>query len=267
MLRPSWKWLSSRLAARELATPSNAPSRPCLPAMEQLGDRIMLSASPDALASENPPPTFDQVLIGLVKGELKLATSELSAIKLVGVLDSDLIHKFTESLMKVDNVIMNAGENLMKGQLTDLKQNSAYEWLKMEFLKIDQLVGGLPDSERLKTQVEEVKLAASDLLTTLTNVNPVGDLSHKQQELFVKIADTFGDITGGLLKLDEDLLAGKKINGDQEYLKIKFEDILVSSLKQDDEKLKIQLQDALGEANAILIGLLRPTDTGGDVIG
>jgi hypothetical protein len=273
MPSPSWKWLSSRPTARELATPSNAPTRPCLPMMEQLGDRIMLSASPGALASENPPPTFDQILIGMVKGEVKLATSELSAIKFAGAGDAALLHKFTEGLIKVDDVLIKVGEDLIKGDLTEHKENKALEQLKIEFLKLDALVGGFPDEsqERIKFVLDTIKLGASDLLTTLTTVNPTGDLSHKEQELFLKITDSFSDFDTGLLKLQEDLLAGKKTQGDEMYLKIKLSDILVSGLKVDDETIKGELQGLAAELDKILIGLLKPTDTdgggGGDVIG
>jgi len=86
MSTPSWKWLQ-RSNARELtarAEPAGASPRPCLPAVEALGDRILLSAVAPAAASSDGPPPADQILIGLIKGELKLATSELAALQLVG---------------------------------------------------------------------------------------------------------------------------------------------------------------------------------------
>ncbi len=65
---PSWKWLSFR-PTRELVNGGTPPSRPCLPAVEQLDDRLMLSATTDA--SEVPPPNGDtQILIGLLRGQL-----------------------------------------------------------------------------------------------------------------------------------------------------------------------------------------------------
>ena len=102
MSNPSWKWLSSRSTARELAAQalrSKAPPRPCLPAVEPLGDRIMLSVS--AAAATDGPPPIDQVLIGLIKGELSLATSELAAMKLAGGEDRQLLHKLTEGFLKI----------------------------------------------------------------------------------------------------------------------------------------------------------------------
>src|SRR5690242_19357813 len=97
MSTPSWKWLQ-RSNARELTPrePQGVPPRPCLPAVEPIGDRIMLSAVSPAAASTDGPPPADRILIGLIKGELNLATSELAALNLVGGEDPQVLHKVTE---------------------------------------------------------------------------------------------------------------------------------------------------------------------------
>src|SRR5881394_1284796 len=119
MLRiPSWKWLSFR-PTRELIAGDAPQSRPCLPAVEKLDDRLMLSVSTDA--SEVPPLQGDtQILIGLLKGQLTLVSHELNALKIAGDLKLD-VHKFTDSFLKIDDVISKFGEALLKTDLTEVK--------------------------------------------------------------------------------------------------------------------------------------------------
>src|SRR4051812_16192512 len=128
-MSPSWKWLSSRSSARirgSRTASSQTPARPCLPAVEPLGDRILLSAVAPAAASEGPPP-IDRVLIGLLKGELNLANSELAALKLAGAEDPQLLHTLTGGFLKIDAVINKVSEAVIKGDLTDHKDSKALE--------------------------------------------------------------------------------------------------------------------------------------------
>jgi hypothetical protein len=273
MSTPSWKWLSSRPNPRARAAgagspPPQAPSRPCLPAVEPLGDRILLSAVAPAAASEGPPP-IDRVLIGLIKGELNLATGELAALKLAGGDNAQLLHKLTEGFLKIDDVINKVGDAVIKGDLTGLKEDKALELLNDEFLKIDAAVGGLSGDaqQALKAAIDGIKLSAGELLGGLTNIK-LDELSHKEQEAFLKITDAFSDADAGLLKIEEAVLARKAGKGQQEFLVIKMNDILVSSFqKLDDAGLKEQLSGIVADTEKILIGLLQPGETGGDVIG
>jgi hypothetical protein len=270
MSNPSWKWLS-RSSARELpsrASSSGAPARPCLPTVEALGDRILLSAVAPAAASEGPPP-IDRILIGLIKGELNLATSEIAALKLVGGDDPQLLHKVTEALLRVDDVVNKVGEAVIKGDLTQEKQNKALELIDSEFLKIDSAIADLPGGaqEGLKAALDTIKLSAGDLLGALSNIK-LDELSDKAQQTYLKIADVFGDVDAGLLKIEEGVLARKAGKGQQEFLVIKLNDVLVSSVqKLGNDALKEQLSGIVADTEKILIGLLQPSETPGDVIG
>jgi hypothetical protein len=271
MSTPSWKWLQ-RSNARELTAhpeSAGAPARPCLPAVEPLGDRILLSAvSPAAAASDGPPPA-DQILIGLIKGELNLATSELAALNLVGGEDPQVLHKVTEGLLHISDVVNKVGEAAIKGDLTDLKENKALELLDSEFLKIDSAISGLSGGaqEGIKAALDAAKVNAVDLIGALANVK-LDQLSDKTRAEYLNISDVFGDVDAGLLKIEEGVLARKAGKGQQEFLVIKMNDILVSGFqKLDDPKLKEQLSGIVADTERILIGLLQPGETGGDVIG
>ena len=271
MSKPSWKWLSSRPAARERAAGaalSRAESRPCLPAVEPLGDRIMLSAVASVADSEGPPPV-DRILIGLLKGELNLANSELAALKLAGGDDKQLLHRLTEGFLKIDEVINDVGQAAIKGELTEHKENKALELLEGEFLKIDSAISGLSGNtqEQIKAAIGDIKLSAGDLLGALSTIK-LDELSHKDEQAFLKITEVFGDVDAGLLKIQEGVLARKAGKGQQEFLVIKMTDVLVSSYqKVSDEGLKQQLDGLVADTEKILIGLLQPSETPGDVIG
>ena len=270
MAVPTWKWLPSHSAARELAASavSRVPSRPCLPAVEALGDRILLSAVAPAAASEGPPP-IDRILIGLIKGELSLATSELAALKLAGGDDTQVLHKLTQGFAKIDEVINDVGQAVIKGDLTEHKENKALELLDNEFLKLDAAVGGLSGDaqKRLEAAIDGIKLSAGELLGGLSTIK-LDELSNKEQQQFLKITEAFGDVGAGLLKIEESVLARKAGKGQEDFLVIKLTDILVSSYqKVSDEGLKEQLDGLVAGAEKILIGLLQPSETPGDVIG
>jgi hypothetical protein len=98
-------------------------------------------------------------------------------------------------------------------------------------------------------------------------VGPLGDLSNKDQQTFLRVTDAFGDLDAGLLKLQESILERKAGKGQQDFLVIKLQDILVSSVKEaTDGELEDKLLDVAAGMDKILIGLLRPPQTD-DVIG
>ena len=272
MSTPSWKWLPSRSTARELAAgaaSSPAPSRPCLPSVEALGDRIMLSAAPALAASDDGQVPVDRILIGLLKGELSRVNSELAALKLVGGEDPKLLHQLTQGLLKVDAVVSKVGEAVIKGELTENKENKALELLESEFLKIDAALQGLSPAVQKQVQaaIGDIKLGAGELVEALSGIK-LDELSHKDEQTFIKITDAFGDVGAGLLKLEQDILASKVRTDKQNYLVIKLTDVLVSSFnKVTDEGLKEQLTGIVADTEKILIGLLQPVQTPGDVIG
>lgn len=267
MSGPSFRWMTSRAGARELAAGAAAqtPSRPCLPAVEALGDRVMLSVSvPDGAVIEGPAPV-DRVLIGLIKGELDLANSQLAALKLAGGDDPQLLHKLTQSFIKIGDAAIKIGESLIKfddikGESKDDKHREALALLDRTFLKLDALVA---DDAALKQAVEGIKLDTGELIDSLLKIGSLGDLSHKDQQLFLKITDVFDDATDAILKLQQSVLENKvKTDSKQDYLIIKFSDLLVSSLsKVDDPALQKSLQGLVAETERILTGLLQPPET------
>jgi len=247
---PSWKWLSSRLTTRALATPGTTPSRPCLPAIEQLDDRVLLSVS--------APNGDTQILIGLLRGQVPLVSHEVNLLKIAGDLKLD-IHKFNESFLKIDDLIYKFGEDILgpiKGESSGLKQDKTISDLKIEFLKIDMLIGGLPEGEdrQLKLLVDTFENKAIDLVNFLgTSING-GDLEHKDEETYLKVADSFLKLDGAILKAEEDSIARKAGKGQQEYLILKLTDVLVSSLKVSDSDLKTELLGLEADTLAILDG-------------
>jgi hypothetical protein len=276
---PSWNWLTSRITARRLADESRStPSRPCLPAIEQLDDRVLLSAAVggDVIVEPPNPASSSQILIGLLKGSFDLLKVELEAlkfaaedIKLAEV--PNLVHKLNLEFFKIDQIVSDFGAALIKGELTEHKEHKAFEQLELEFLKIDSLLGAVKGDEGgLSRLIEGIKIDAFTLLGNLSKFESAGELSHKDQQTLLKIVADFDSLDDAVLKLQEDLLFHKhKGEHKQDYLEIKLNDVLVSSRLVDDKNLQGQLLSTI-DATKILIGLLQPGDdfTGGiSVIG
>jgi hypothetical protein len=258
MSGPSWKWLPSR-NARNLQRPAApAASRPCLPAVEALGDRILLSVSVEPGASQDPPPPVDQILIGLLKGELKLAADELALQKIIGGEDPQALHQATLGLLRIGDVLDKYGEALVKGDLTEQKIKIAQAELDRAFDKLGDIkVGG----DALKEAIGDIKLDTASLLSTLEKIAPVGDLGHQEELHYLKIVDTFGDLDEGLLKLQESILARKAGKAQLDYLSVKLNDVLVTGRLIEDAELKQHVLSIAAETEKILIGLLQPPQT------
>jgi hypothetical protein len=263
---PPWNWLPSRKSHDQNppdGAPAPLPSRPCLPAVEALGDRVLLSAAPGA-ASNGPPPA-DQVLIGLLKGELSLVNQQLAALKLAADADPQTLHKLTDGFLKVDDVLVKYGEAFIKGDLNDQKIKLSLYELERQLIKLGTLK--FPTAQ-MQPALDGIKLGAENLIDAINQVGSVGDLSQKQQLSYLKINDAFGAVDAALLKI-EGAVIENKVKADQkvDYLVIKLNDVLVSSVnKVDDPDLQKSLQGLVAETDRILIGLLQPPQTD-DVIG
>ena len=265
---PSWKWMPARPGAAELAhdaAASKAAARPCLPVIERLGDRVMLSADTEIIIDPEPNKVgIDQVLIGMIKGELQEATTELSLLKTVAEVDSKLVSRLGSSLVKIDDILYKATEVLIKGESKDGTHKDPIAKLQEEFSKIDALLGGLPELENVKVILDDMESKAVLLLDTLLKIEPVNELSNKERQLFSKITDTFGDLDAGLIKLQENVLAraaatGKHImKGELRYVEIKVQDILASSQQVTDVDLKQELLGALQGYEELVTDLLVP---------
>jgi hypothetical protein len=168
------------------------------------------------------------------------------------------LHQVTQGLLKIDEVLSKYGEALIKGELTDQKIKLAQAELDRAFDKLGDIkVGG----DALKEAIGDIKLDTASLLSTLDQIAPVGDLSHKDELQYLKIVDAFGDLDEGLLKLQESILARKAGKGQQEYLIIKMNDVLITSRLVEDSELKQHLLSIAAETEKVLIGLLQPPKT------
>lgn len=256
MRNPSWKWLSSRLSARALAADSNTPSRPCLPALEQLDDRVLLS-----VAVEGAPRGDNEILIGLLKGQVELVNHEVNALKLAGDLKID-VHKISESFLKIDDAIYKFGEGFIKGELDTSSAEKTLAQLKIEFSKIDTLVGGLPRETggELKFALDTFENKATELVNLLGSSTGGGDLDHKVEATLLRVSDNFLKLDDAVLKYEEASIARKAGKGQQEYLVIKLAEVFVSSLKVSDSDLRSQLIGLEADTAKILFG---GNDTGG----
>lgn len=243
---PSWKWLSFR-PTRQMIGETPPPSRPCLPAVEKLDDRLMLSASPDAAATdggnETPYKGDTEILIGLLRGQQDLIKGEIDTIKFAGDLNFD-DHKLNESFQKIDEVVYKLGEALIKGDLSDQKVDKTVSDLKIEFQKIDMLVGGIEGDAggKLKMMVSDLEQKVDGLVNDLKISTDAGDLDHKTELTYIKVAESFLKLDNAILKYESDVVQDKQHKVDMKFLEIKLEDILVSSYKIDDSALQKEIQ-------------------------
>ena len=56
------------------------------------------------------------------------------------------------------------------------------------------------------------------------------EVSDKTRQAFLKISDVFGDVDAGLLKIEEGVLARKAGKGQQEFLVIKLNDVIITGV-------------------------------------
>ena len=263
------KGLTSGPTVRELAdcAASKAPSRPCLPAVESLGDRIMLSvdmggAVPQAVV--NPPPQVGLILVGMMKGDTATFGDDLAALKLAAAADPKLGHRLADVLQKVDLLVYKFAKELIKGQVVapDMIKSA----IDNQFLKVDAILARHPSDVQLKIapMIDALQIKSQDLVTQLAGVGPAPDLIKQDRQIINKISLDWSQMTNAALKLSEQISFNKTPS--QEFLKIKLADILVSSLKVDDATLKQDIASTVASADAILIGPLQPAQTG-DVIG
>lgn len=262
---PSWKWLSFRPTRQMIG--DTPPSRPCLPAVEKLDDRLLLSAVTDAASdggNETPPPNGDtEILIGLLRGQQDLIKGEIDTIKFAGDLNID-DHKLNESFQKIDEVVYKLGEALIKGDLSDQKVDKTVSDLKIEFQKIDMLVGGIEGDAggTLKIMIADLEQKVDGLVNNLKISTNAGDLDHKVELTYLKVADSFLKLDDAILKYESDVVQDKQHKVDMKFLEIKLNDVLISSYKIDNPDLQDQIQ-GIAKDTAGLVVVAPPTFTGG----
>jgi hypothetical protein len=263
------KGLPSGQTARELvasAASSNGPARPCLPAVEELGDRIMLSADVGTLAVDTPPPQVSQILISMMKGDTETFAQDLAALKLAAEADPKLAKKLGDKLLKIDRAVYKFGEALIKGETVASKQAQAMAVIDRQFIKIAEHIARQPADAQLKLTpaIDGIKLKVQQVVGEMGAVGPAPDLSKQDKQVLHKIVQDWAQMDAAAIKLEQ-VIAINKDPANQDFLKFKLADLLVSSNKVGDATLKAELVGITGSAEQILIGLLQPASTG-DVI-
>jgi type VI protein secretion system component Hcp len=279
----SWSWIAARLSPRRIWSGSHSlPHRPCIASVEPLDDRILLSA--DAVV-EGPPRGDAAVLAAAMKGELNLVVSEQNLLTLAGNgLTDQTIGDFkhlTDAIAKVNDATTLAAADIfaklgdIKGESLDDKHKDEIEVLSFNFNKIEvayKALAGVSENALLPAvQFEADALGLVKLLQSSTG----GNLDQKTEVLFSNILDQSNTLDNTIIKVQSDLITHRKAGkGQQEYLVVKLNDVLVTSINRiSDTDLKAQLLGIESQAIGILDGLLK-IDTGGgggggggDIIG
>jgi type VI protein secretion system component Hcp len=163
----------------------------------------------------------------------------------------------------------------IKGESLDDKHKDEIEVLSFNFNKIEvayKALAGVSENALLPAvQFEADALGLVKLLQSSTG----GNLDQKTEVLFSNILDQSNTLDNTIIKVQSDLITHRKAGkGQQEYLVVKLNDVLVTSINRiSDTDLKAQLLGIESQAIGILDGLLK-IDTGGgggggggDIIG
>ncbi len=280
-LKSSWHWLAPRLTIRDLLSTPNQTGdsqRPCLAEVESLGDRLLMSASVEvpAPAPETIVTTLLKASIGTTGATDSILANGLALYKAAGSLEgvnavklNQFSHKLTDSLLKIDTIFFKFADDLIKGEVTGIKYNKALGAYNDELLKLDKLIsdfGGTGENNPLYAQKIKLEKTAGDLWESYKLFGAGAKVDSKVELVFHKLTDDFLDVEGGLLKLGDDTIAktNKGSNkGDIEYLKIKLEDVLISSYKVSDSDLKAELLGYINAATEMENSLIGAPGNGG----
>ena len=262
---------SSRRMTHRSGSSRAAPSRPCLPQVEQLGDRIMLSVGPQIVVGD---VGSDDILVALVQGQLPILKSQLEVLKLGGALtgtDASLkveFLKLTDGFLKLQDAVYDFGDVLIKGELKlapagfDLTTalNKATTNITDELAKLETMAFSWGKQSPMLPAVQDVATETMALVNALLQPPPGGGVDTQAQSLqFLKLSDEFLKINQDIIKIGSDTFLGQKINnGELEYLQIKMNDILITGAKLGDE----QLQKILIGLSTDTVNLLSPADGG-----
>ena len=226
---PSFNWLPPRPDTREIAARAAeaAPgARPCLPAIEALDDRILLSAvvigpieQPDG-AVANPA-----VLTALFKSGFDLLKAEVAALKFFQGGETDYkessLKILTNQFLKLDQTLLKIGDALLVGDLTGYKY---YESKVTEVaLKIDAL---LPGDEAVFLP------AVQRLVKSLAGQEGGQVVSKEDIKLLSNLSDQFFKIDQALLKFAADPTGAQFKQGLNPAIKITQDFVKIDALLQ-----------------------------------
>lgn len=290
----SWNWLAPRFFVRLASGTANdgTTGRPCLPAVEQLGDRILLSATPAAAVEGQVPPgpalvaTLDG-LIGQPGTSDSIVGGELGALKIAGQIASDNGLKLdgqdlTMEFLKINDLFHKADTALTLGLFTPDVQQKMMTDLNTEFLKLDDLAikyGGVVTptistdasvENGLLPAVQDIESQALKLDGTLNALGPGSGAPMDTAPVYLLLNFGFENLETSLLKIGDDIAFHKVADAPVEYLKIKLTDIVITTVSDKaTPDISQQLDGNVSEINNLLAGLIQPpSDSGstGDVL-
>jgi hypothetical protein len=240
----SWNWLPARFTGFAF-TPTQ---RPPLATLEQLEDRMLLSAAVDGGG------TPDQVLISLLKGQLDLRGSEINFLKIAGgslVGDKtapDTFLNIQQDVFKIDDAVGKLMGNTVIGDKSDTGQK--YLTVKLETV----IITGFADIENKLTDLGEN--SDGQLLPAIQKIQ---DATHK-------FTDSLKFIPGGIL--DNKLAASfNKIELDLGQIndaagKVSFGDIVIPKhIDKSSPVLMQKISDSFVKIETDIAGFA----TGGDL--
>jgi hypothetical protein len=201
--------LSTRLKNRQVRAVARAstPSRPCLAAIDQLEDRLLLSAATSPVVSD-PNGSDAQVLVGLLTTQFDSIQSEISMLKIksaTGGTTAATLHKLSTEFLKIDSILNTYGTDLSSGTLdkgapANLKIKSTNE-----FLKIDDDAG-----TELLPAVQSVDDELTAELATLTSdKDGYSTLSQKDKQQFNNISLDVANLAGTIMNYGLEVFEGK----------------------------------------------------------
>lgn len=265
--RHSWKWLTPRFSSLRSAAPARTSSRPCLPLVEQLEDRILLDGQ-------------TQAIIVVCRNQIALHWSEVaflqSAIGNVGGGNDklqDAFLKIETEFLKIDAVLDKASTEAIVG--LKILPDAATHKIDEAFNDIISELKILGDANgELLPAVQKIRDAALGTLDSIGSLLPAvqdGALKIDPSVLkldlnFLKFEDEFLKIDGVTDKWTADFFNNKLSTDKQDTLQIKLD---TAYLKLDDAigamgdgsvftELKGEVDQLKLDNTNFLIGLLQP---------
>lgn len=272
-LFPDWSWLPARFGPD--AGPRLPQSRPCLPSVETLDGRVLLSVS-----------ASDFTIPKVLDKSTPLVQAEAAALDPVDGESADHKHKdwFNElgvDFVKVNSIFEQYEDDILADKVAPGERAGVTEQLSLNFAKIEYLASKIDpagsDGQLLPAvqKVREIAMGDGSVIPS-ENQGLLGDLSKITPEsitsipadaraIFVKMNDSFWKLDEYAIDFKLDLIRG--VRGDvatkqfddkvqKEYLKIKLDQVFVSSYL--DVQLKGDLEQAIeNEVNAVN-GIVHP---------
>jgi type VI protein secretion system component Hcp len=278
---PTWTWLPVRFAENAPVAPA-APSRPCIPSVEKLDPRVLFDAAAVDITPITIEKHIDQSTPLLAVAEADIF-SKLGDIKGESLDDKhkDSIAQLEQGVLKLNWTLMKYHEDILSlkatvGEGADVGQKINKIFVKLESLAAD-IDGGIPNLLPAVQNLESKVVSTGEgnfgpgLLTDLSNL-AAGDISSipaDARSVFIKLNDEFWKLDEIALDSRFDVLRGvpldvaQKIADSkvkQEYLKIKLDEVLVSSYLTEQDKTD------LASSVDVINGLIHGSDNPGGPI-